>query len=532
MELVSYWVVGFSGSRRLEQSDFVRAELRRALQNLQELAAGQLVAISSAAIGADLLFIQETASLGIPWLAVLPFPADAFFNEKDFPDASERRAARQRVDQAVDCEIVRIPRDAEEATNSTWRHGAFADAGFRCVDECDVFIAVLHGTNEPGKPGGTRGVIDYARARKRPLLLIDSATRTVKPENWPTRLHDSLTDELRSVVPPVLKAKDKSASATQSAVSLAAWRKAFGAAAQKHVPRNRWENTAVVILHALATIITALILLLLNPLNLGSQATNVAHANLLPESSYARHAVISGLEVMAFLFVLSGFGFLVWVLWKHPQTRGANCRLAAEIGRSLLAVWNIPGAAQRVWRSPPRKFAHFVHSLLLQHRLDPHRPRVASSSVMSEADIKKLGEDYAELRIGPQIKYYSERYPQARRLARALEISSVILSALALVSAAFLAFGHPGDAQRAIWGLAKLAAATAAPVVVSMLVIHEVKRREARYREMWDMLEEYQQRVRQAPSLSTLQDLVLDLEHLFISETYEWWILAKENVAA
>lgn len=151
---------------------------------------------------------------------------------------------------------------------------------------------------------------------------------------------------------------------------------------------------------------------------------------------------------------------------------------------------------------------------------------------MSEADIKKLGEDYAELRIGPQIKYYSERYPQARRLARALEISSVILSALALVSAAFLAFGHPGDAQRAIWGLAKLAAATAAPVVVSMLVIHEVKRREARYREMWDMLEEYQQRVRQAPSLSTLQDLVLDLEHLFISETYEWWILAKENVAA
>ncbi len=33
-----------------------------------------------------------------------------------------------------------------------------------------------------------------------------------------------------------------------------------------------------------------------------------------------------------------------------------------------------------------------------------------------------------------------------------------------------------------------------------------------------------------APELAELA-LVVDAEHLFLSETYEWWILAKENVA-
>ena len=49
---------------------------------------------------------------------------------------------------------------------------------------------------------------------------------------------------------------------------------------------------------------------------------------------------------------------------------------------------------------------------------------------------------------------------------------------------------------------------------------------------MTEVLKEYAQRISQARSLSTLQDLVIDAEHLFLSENYEWWILAKENVAA
>src|SRR5438874_11297096 len=146
MNLVSYWVVGFSGARRLPQPEAVRAQIAEALHDLKGIIDGELVAISSAAIGGDILFVEEATQLKIPWIAILPFPEDYFFNEKDFPDTSEREVARQKVANAADREIIRIPRNRDEATESSWRHTAFADAGFTCVDECDVLIAVVEET--------------------------------------------------------------------------------------------------------------------------------------------------------------------------------------------------------------------------------------------------------------------------------------------------------------------------------------------------------------------------------------------------
>jgi hypothetical protein len=94
--------------------------------------------------------------LKIPWVAVLPFSEEYFFNEHDFPDLLEREATRQKVAKANDCEVIRTPRDASEPRDPTWRRTALADGGFRCVDECDVFIAVLPKTNEPEKKEGDR----------------------------------------------------------------------------------------------------------------------------------------------------------------------------------------------------------------------------------------------------------------------------------------------------------------------------------------------------------------------------------------
>ena len=185
MDLVSHWVVGFSGARHLKAAEQVRAALRSALEELKALADGNLVGCSSAAIGAALLFIEETARAGMPWIAVLPFPAEAFFNERDFPDAQERATARNWADNAADCEIVALPRSASETGDASWRHTAFADAGFRCVDEADVFVAVWRDTSEAAKPGGTSEVVAHARARKRPLLIIDPESGEATRENWP-----------------------------------------------------------------------------------------------------------------------------------------------------------------------------------------------------------------------------------------------------------------------------------------------------------------------------------------------------------
>jgi hypothetical protein len=511
MNLVSYWVVGFSGARLLPQSEAVRSQIAKTLQELKGIADGELVAVSSVAIGADLLFVEEAARLKIPWMAVLPFPQEYFFNEKDFPDREEREMARQRFAQAADCEVIRIPRDRDEAVEPSWRRTSFADAGFKCVDECDVFVAVFHETNESAKPGGTAEVLAYARARERPILIIDPEALEIRQENWPPLLNDELTDELRQLRPVPLTEDKRVKYPTPAALALADWRNSLAEPARKRKFQIRWGSTAVVILSALSAFITALVFLLFQ------QPTVWVHI----------------LDRIAFACVLSGFLFLAWVLLIHPQAQAADYRFAAEISRSLLMLWNIPDAASRALRSPPKRFAHFVHSLLLHHRLDPNRLRNQAFGKISEDRIKELGRTYLDARVQYQLdRYYSPRYHKSRLLAGILKWSTVVLSILAVVSAAILAFGREsGDWPRKLWGVTNLAAAIAIPVAMSMLAIHEARRREARYGEMCKTLEEYAQRIGQARSLSTLQDLVVDVEHLFLSETYEWWILAKENVA-
>lgn len=232
--------------------------------------------------------------LKIPWIAVLPFPEEHFFNEKDFPDATERAAARKTVAEAADREIIRVPRNRDEANESTWRHTALADAGFKCVDECDVFIAVIEEV-KVGRPGGTSEVVAYARARSRPLLIIDPETLEISRENWPPRLQDDLTNKLQRLPFVPLSANKRQGHPTPTALSLADCRNSFAESARKRKFQIRWGNTAVVILSAFAAFITALVFLLFDPAK--------------ADSRWLGHDLrgwIHSLELVAFVCVLSG----------------------------------------------------------------------------------------------------------------------------------------------------------------------------------------------------------------------------------
>lgn len=521
MQLIDHWVVGFSGKRQLKNPEGVRRALREVLQGLRGMVQGELVALSSAAIGGDLLFATEAMLSGMQWICVLPFPKEAFFNENDFPEPGEREAAKQQMIEAADYEIVRIPDSVNELNDSDWRRAAFAEAGFKCVDEADIIVIVVHDGTEPGKPGGTGDVVAYARAAGRPIVIIDPDTLEVRRENWPTRLYDPLTERLRRLASGVLTVADRQAlpAPTPAAIRVAEWRSGFAKAARQHVPGIRWGTSAVVVLHALATIITASVFLLLQPKILTFDAS-------LPNR---RELLMRTLEVSAFVFVLAGFIFLIWLLWKRPQVNAANYRFAAEVGRSMLATWCIPEAGSQIIRNLPREFAHFGRNLLLSQRLDKDR-RVPDQ--ISLPELERLANDYVTKRIQPQVKYYRDKYKKAERLASWFEISSVVLSFIAVLSAGVLAFSGGAESLHAVWAFAKLAAATAAPVAVSILVIHEVKRREARYKEMEGALNEYEKRITRARSNSALRDLVTDVERMLLGECHEWWVLAKANVAA
>jgi hypothetical protein len=510
MDLVDHWVVGFSGKRQLENPEAVRLTLRQVLQELRNLVEGELVAMSSAAIGGDLLFATEATKMGMPWICVLPFPEEAFFNERDFPEEAERNIARGKARQAADCEIVRLPRNVNELSDSTWRRAAFAEAGFRCVDEADIVITVFRDGDGRGKPGGTGDVLAYARAARRPLVVIDLETLQLQRENWPARLHDSLTQQLRRLPGGELWQRERENLPTPAAVKVGEWRSGFARAARKHVPGIRWATTFVVVFHAIATIITASV--------------------LLQPFGFISHNYDRALEVAACAFVSAGFAVLVWLLVTRPQRNAASYRLAAEVGRSILATWSIPWAGAEIVRSVPGEFMHFARNLLLHQRLDPDRQRELDH--LSTDEINNMATQYVAGRIKPQIGYYHDKCATASRWARRLEIASLVLSATAVISAFVLALIVSEHSNKARWGFAKLAAATAAPVMVSLLVIHEAKRREARYDEMENSLRQFDKRMGHIRSLAALRDVVVDVEHMLLSESHEWWVLAKANVAA
>ena len=397
MNLVDHWVVGFSGKRQLNNPEGVSRALRELFQTLRGVVQGQLVALSSAAIGGDLLFATEAIRAGMPWICILPFPKEAFFNENDFPNADDRETARQKMTEAADCEVVRTADSPNEVNDSNWRRAAFAEAGFRCVDGADIVITVLHDSVESGKPGGTGDVVAYARAANRPIAIIDPDTLEVRRENLPERLYDPLTERLRRLPNGVLKTADRQAlpATTPAVIRMAEWRSGLAKAARQHVPGIRWGTSAVVILHALATIITAGVFVLLQPNVLNSP---MFHASL----PHRGRLLMRTLEVSAFVFVLAGFVFLIWLLWKRPQVNAANYRFAAEVGRSMIATWCIPEAASQIIRDLPRQFTHFGRNLLLSQRLDTNRRAADQISLLN---VEGLARDYVMKRIQPQVKY-------------------------------------------------------------------------------------------------------------------------------
>jgi hypothetical protein len=166
-----FHVVGFSGHRQLTNVPGVTAALREALESLRQNGPGEWIALSSAAAGADLLFIHSARNLNMGWEASLPLPMIDF--ERDFAP-QEWREVKALIDQAEHLEIT---------MESGSREDAYLAGGLDIVNRCDVLFVVWDGQPARGK-GGTADVVAYARARRRPLLILNPETLAVSRERF------------------------------------------------------------------------------------------------------------------------------------------------------------------------------------------------------------------------------------------------------------------------------------------------------------------------------------------------------------
>ncbi|HYC71913.1 MAG TPA: patatin-like phospholipase family protein [Opitutaceae bacterium] len=173
-------LVGFVGNRALEKPGLVRVKIEQALDRIAAREAFPLACISSAAKGADILFAEVVSGRRLPWILLLPFGHEEFFNRADFsPDDLAR--IEPLVGRAREVRIE--PEPARGGLAEERRGEAFRACSARVVDESDYVVAAWNG--EPGKAGGTAETIDYARRRRRPLIIIHARTGEMTEENFP-----------------------------------------------------------------------------------------------------------------------------------------------------------------------------------------------------------------------------------------------------------------------------------------------------------------------------------------------------------
>ena len=106
--LADWIIVGFSGHRNLEDPKTVSAGICASLDRVAALHS-PVAAVSSAASGADTLFLEEVARRDIPFFLVLPFHRMRF--RQDFAPADWQRV-EVLADRALNVEESGDPRTA------------------------------------------------------------------------------------------------------------------------------------------------------------------------------------------------------------------------------------------------------------------------------------------------------------------------------------------------------------------------------------------------------------------------------------
>ena len=470
-----FHVVGFSGHRNLSDPVGVARAVGDALDTLRKEAEGEWIALSSAAAGADLIFVREALTRSLGWEASLPLGEDDF--ARDFLPADWVEVAA----------LLKRAEHVEVAANAGSREEAYLSGGFEIVNRCDVLLVVWDGQPARGV-GGTADVVTYARAMGRPLVIINPETKVVRRENFEhLRLQDDNLAFLNAV------AGDGGAAARGAREAVASFQRRMDEAATQSSPHFRRLIGMTVWLHV--------------------SATMVATAGL----AFDWHWV--GLPWGKLLLLLAALGVALLVRTKRTHHQWTRCRLAAEITRSALATWGLPRIT--------RLFADFDWSGVepLRRSLDVLHRRAAREV---RADFDTFRQCYLKERIDDQLAYFARQearaVPLLARLRAGFSVCTVLAIGCTLAYALQQTFqwSVPGWAAHAAFYFAPIMLPVLAAAFISLVSINDLHRRVDRYREMCIRLQAVRREIAHSQTWSGLERSISKAERVLLQEVFEW----------
>jgi hypothetical protein len=472
-----FHVVGFSGHRQVDRPADSAGAIRTVLEALRREGTGEWVALSSVAAGADTLFVQSALELGLAWHALLPLPAAEF--RSDF-EAQEWAVADALLPKAEQVRVI---------TENGSRDDAYLDCGMETVNGCDVLLALWNGEPARGK-GGTADVIAYARDLGKPIVVIDSATLQVCRENFEGfRREDGNLKEFNAL--PDGPGRVEATAGYQPALeAIIQFQVKVDQAASRGAPQFRRLIAGTVVLHVLATLVAA--------------------AGL----AFEWHA--AALPWVKLLCLAAALGVALLLRYTGAHHHWIRCRLAAEVARSALATWGLPRKSPLFQELDIPEVSQLMRSLHILH---------IRASASKPVPMDEFKSSYLERRVEDQLRYYRKQLkralPQLVRL-RAGFWTATVLAITCTAAYALDMVPLPQRGEQLVYYFLPISLPVVAAACISLISVHDLHRRVARYREMEHHLESVRKQIAYCQTWNSLEHIVLRTEHSLIQEVLEW----------
>ena len=368
------------------------------------------------------------------------------------------------------------------------------ECGVTVAQQCEITVAIWDG-NPGNSEDSTDELVDCARALERSVVrlhCVTGAVETVSPGGGGD--HDAELDFLNGLPPRGVCAGEDSPKAI-----VCAWRSNLSANASEVAPKVRRLAAIPILCTALAAVI--------------SGAAPRIHMKLV----WTGLGVVLGLAA-ALLPVALRLG--------KRQALWVRIRTAAEVTRSVLAIWDAPIAYEIVGPEVLPELAGMVRALnLLKARANRNET----------PDPARFKQKYHEERVLDQMKYFSAQAKQAssrgkryRALSRVCIVAAIAISVFSFVTHHFL---KPNSAlARDAWiGLLTSALFQAATVAGALLVVNDCDRRERRYKELHRSLTTLDAELLAFRTWPLINQVVGKIERCLLVELIEWRSLLQNR---
>ncbi len=472
--------IGFTGHRKLPDEAQSRDVLLRVLAQELAVADRVVVGVSSVAAGADLLFAESCLALGIPLRVLLPLPREEF--RKDF-DAADWNRAERVMEQALSVDVPAAAVTGETGS----REEAYYVCGLETVQQSQMLMGLWDG--EPARGlGGTGDMIPFAQKMNRAVTWIDSRTGEVRMLAPPQHLPDIQKAELQflNALPPT--------DATSGSRNVAqAWLAKLDANATLVAPQVRRMAAVPIVCTALAAWV--------------SGAAQKGHG------SGAWIGLVAGLGLVAAL--------LPWALrLGKRQARWVRIRTAAEITRSVVALWETPFAYESLGPEILPELSAMVRSL-----------NFLKACQRGGGSVPEFKARYGEERVIDQRNYFLRQSTKAAAKGRRYRLIGKV-SSVGAIAISLWAFAGPRlvKAGTPVWlPLVASALFQVATVVGALVVVHDCDRRERRYDELHRTLEQWQVELEAFRTWRPVMEVVAKVERALLVELLEWRALLQHR---